>query len=166
MGQPPQTWASSLFCPELSDLTWVSRLSPKLARVKLARHQMRSRFKMCQCKKHPNLYRKYFIVDSITDVPFTSPLPSSTQSSLLLPSCHYHTVVCVYKLFTHALRLAPSPSFIHSPLPTPFWQLSVCSMCPCLWSYFVCQVFLFIRFHIWVRLYGICLALTCLFHWA
>ena len=32
---------------------------------------------------------------------------------------------------------------------------SLCSMYPCLWSYFVCQFILFIRFHIEVKSYDI-----------
>ena len=43
---------------------------------------------------------------------------------------------------------------------------SLCSMYPCLWSYFVCQLILFIRFHIEVKSYGIGLSLTGLLHLA
>ena len=37
----------------------------------------------------------------------------------------------------HVLRLVPSPSFLHSPLPTA----SVCSMFPCFWFYFFISLF-------------------------
>ena len=61
----------------------------------------------------------------------------------LLPSGHHHTVVCVYVFCMYLLWLIPSPSFIQSPHPLPLWQLSVCSMHPCLCFYVVHQFILF-----------------------
>ena len=78
-----------------------------------------------------------------------------------LPCGHHHTVSCVYGSCTYVLRLIPSPSFIQFPLLPPLWQLSICSMHPCLCFCFVHQFILFIRFHIQVRSYGICLSLWC-----
>ena len=60
------------------------------------------------------------------------------------PSGCHHTVVCVYVSYIY-FWLNPF-TFLHPiPLP-PLWQLSVCSMCSCLFLF--CQFILFIRFHI------------------
>ena len=58
-----------------------------------------------------------FIVDTITDVPISPTLPTSTQSPAPLPSGHYHTVVCVHGLHIYVLRLIPPCSLIQSLLP-------------------------------------------------
>ena len=80
-------------------------------------------------------------------IPISFPLPTSTYphlpsrlaiTTLSSVSMHY---VCVFWLI-------PSPSFIQSLNLPPFWELPVCSMCPCLCFYLVCQFVLFIRFHI------------------
>ena len=51
------------------------------------------------------------------------------------------------------------------PLPT-LWLLSACSLFQCLWFYFACLFVLLIRFHLYVRSYGVCLSPPGLFHLA
>ena len=45
----------------------------------------------------------FCIVDTITVVPISPPLPASAQPSPLLPSGCHHTAVCVYVLCTCVL---------------------------------------------------------------
>ena len=95
---------------------------------------------------------------------FPPPLSPSTRPPLplafitllsVLWAMHTHT-----HTHTHTCSLVIFSSPHHHP---PLWDLSVCSMSPYLWCYFVCQFFLFLRFHIWVRSYGVCLSLPGLF---
>ena len=46
------------------------------------------------------------------------------------------------------------------PLPCPLWLLTVCSLFQCLWLYFACLFVALIRFHLYVRPYGIYLSPT------
>ena len=100
-----------------------------------------------------------FIVDTITGVPIFFPsahlLPAPSPLPSLWPSPH-----CCLRVM-HMCSLANPFAIFHPVLPSPpLWQLSVCSMYLCLCVYFVRQFVLFIRFHIEVRSYGICLPLT------
>ena len=85
------------------------------------------------------LFPTYFLtICTITEAPIPCFAPS-TRVHLLWPSPHYRlgpwsTHICIYVLW-----------LIFSSLPTPPWDLSVCSMNPCLWSYFFCQFILFIK---------------------
>ena len=76
-----------------------------------------------------------------------------------------HIVVCVCELL---ICSSANPFTLFYPVPPPcsLWQLSVCSVCPCLCFCIVHQFILTIRFHIQVRSYAICLSLTGLFHLA
>lgn len=86
----------------------------------------------------------------------TSPLLLSTP----LPSSHNHTVVWIYGLRTYVLWPIPSPPFIYSPHCLPS---DSCQFVPCIhasiYILFV-SLFLFTKFHIWMRSCGICLSLT------
>ena len=87
---------------------------------------------------------------------------SAFPTSLSLQQSPY---CCLCLWFYLCLILSPFlPSLCLNLLP--LWQLSVCSMYPCLCFHFVHQFILFIRCHIWVRSYGICLSPTGLFHLA
>ena len=85
---------------------------------------------------------------SFTVAPILPPLPSSAQ-----PTFHSHSqspsrCPCPWVIHTCSLT-NPFPFFpplYSSPLPSPLWPLSVCSMFPCLWFYFAHKVILFIRF--------------------
>ena len=59
-----------------------------------------------------------------------------------------HTIVCVHGLCIYVLWLVSSTFFPVLPNTPSLWDLSVCSLCPCPWFYFICQFVLFIRFHI------------------
>ena len=72
--------------------------------------------------------------------PHFPPFTTSIQPSHSLPSGHHHTVVFVYGLYTHVLWLIPSSFLSCSPVPSPLWWLSVCSMYPCFCFYFVHQI--------------------------
>ena len=104
----------------------------------------------------------YLLLTLLTDVPYfprLCPPPPSPVPHLYhhQPPGLHHIVVCVHGVCTYVLWLISSLSL------TP-WDLSVCSMYPCLWSYFVCQFILFIRFLIGVKSRGTCLSLAGLFH--
>ena len=60
------------------------------------------------------------------------PLIHLHLSPASLPSGYCHTAVCIYELCIHVLWLITSTCFILSAISLPFWQLSVCFMCPCL----------------------------------
>ena len=71
--------------------------------------------------------------------PFMPPLPSSTSPSAF-PSDYHHAVVCVCVIYTYGFFLNPF-TFSHSaPKPPPLWQLSVCSMYPCICFYSFCSL--------------------------
>ena len=73
-------------------------------------------------------------------------------------------IVCAHGSSIGVLWLAPTPSLpCHLP---PLCSLSVCSLFPSLWFYFALLFILLIRFHSWVRSYGICLPLPGLLHLA
>ena len=93
------------------------------------------------------------------------PLPSPTLHTPCSHSQFPHCCPCPWVIHTCSLA---SPFPFSPPLSTtpPLWSLSVCSMFPCLWFYFVHQFILFIRFPLQVRSYGICLLPTSLFHLA
>ena len=67
--------------------------------------------------------------------PFIPPLPSSPAPTPFTSDNH-HTVVCVCEGF---FCLILSSFLYSSPLhTTPFWELSVCSLCLSVYFYFVC----------------------------
>ena len=104
----------------------------------------------------------FFIIDTVTNVHISPTLPTSTHSLPPFFSGHHHTVVCVDRLFIYVLWLIPSPSLIQNSLPTPLWQLSVCSTYSYLWFYFVRRLFCWLDFT--NKSYCISLSLTGLFH--
>ena len=94
--------------------------------------------------------------------------PHLIPSTPLLPASHsqyYPIWLCPCVLYTCSLTSLHlfSPT---SPLFHPLCLLSVCSLFQCLWLYFACLFVLFIRFHLQVRSYGICLSLPGLLHLA
>ena len=92
------------------------------------------------------------IIDSLHPAPSPhAPHCQPSPQSCLCP-CAMHGHICLYVLWLISFSLSHS---------TPVWDLWVCSMYPCL---LLCQIILLVRFHIWVRSYGICLSLTGLFH--
>ena len=101
---------------------------------------------------------------SITVVPHFSPLlssaPSPTHSHNQSPSLSspMSPLFVFLDLLLPLLHLYPSPP--------PLWLLSISCWFPRLWFYFAHLFVLFIRFHLKVRSYSICLSLPCLFHLA
>ena len=91
---------------------------------------------------------EYFYCWHYADVPIPpSSLPASTQ---LPPSGNHHIILHVLGYYIYILCLISA--FFH-PVPHPHsppTAVSLCTMYPCLWFYFVC---FFIGFHIQVRSY-------------
>lgn len=73
---------------------------------------------------------------------FFSPLPPPTTRTPPRPSPHYCLCSLVMSPLAH---LFPYPLALLPPTP---WDISVCSMPPCLWIYFAHQFIMFIRFHL------------------
>ena len=78
--------------------------------------------------------------------PFSPTLPTSTYHLSPFPSDHHHTVsVSIYYMYFMFFVFNHLTFFHLAHQPPPLWQLSVCSMYPCLYFYFVCHFILFIR---------------------
>ena len=79
--------------------------------------------------------------------PLCPPLPSPPPTPTVNPTPLSMSVI-------HTCSLTSSfpffPSLFPSVLPLPLWLLSLCSMFPCLWFYFACQL-IFVH---WVPLTG------------
>ena len=110
------------------------------------------------------LFFLYFFIVQVHCLHFLSTTPHHPSNThlppLIIPSLALS--MCPSYMFPDG----PSPIFPLLPLPTPLWLLSVCSFLLCLWFYFSCLFVLFIRFHLQVRSYGICLSPSGLFHLA
>ena len=101
-----------------------------------------------------------FYCCSVTVVAVFLPL-FSPASPTPVPSVSPHPVDLYRGSFIHIPSLDPSPSFPHFPsLPSPLVRLFFISMSLVL----LCSFALSIRFHLQMRLYDICLLLSCLFH--
>ena len=93
--------------------------------------------------------------------------PNFPTITLPCPAQSIPTLLCItmgplYILLDQTLPLL-SPVIL---LPPPLQSLSVCSSFLCLWFYLGHLFVLFIRFHIQMRSYGICLLPPGLFHLA
>ena len=108
-----------------------------------------------------NLFNIYFFKSFLnfyaTTVIPISPLPSSAHPTPPLPQS-IPTLLSM-SVVIHTCSLSRPSPFLPS-----LWLLSVCSLFPSLWFYFVPQFILFIRFLLQVKSYGICLSPTGLFH--
>ena len=97
----------------------------------------------------------FLLYFSITIYPTSTLFNLYPPSSSLPQSPHCHPVHKPFFFFARSLQ---------APTPAPIPELSACYLWVCL--YFACLFSLFIRFHIWVESYSICLSLTGLFHLA
>ena len=104
----------------------------------------------------------FFYCSSIVVSIFPPPLPPSHPSPS--PTLILHLLwLCPCVLCTCSLMTLPLFPFC---FPRPFCLLSVCSLFQRLWIYVACLFVLLIRFHIYVRSYGICLLPPGLHHLA
>lgn len=104
----------------------------------------------------------FFIVIQVQFSPFPPPL-HPTSAIPHFPHLIPPLFSSVHVSFLHAPKNSSTPP-PHYALPTPFWVLSVLNFK--VWLYFDSFFVFLIRFHIWVRSDGICLALIGFFHLA
>ena len=119
------------------------------------------------CYKSVLLFLSFFIVVQLQLSPFSpSTLPCLNYPPSSTLSLSPNPVVFVHGSCIHVPRLdlSSSPPFIL--FPHFLWSLSVCSLFPHLWQHFAYLFALFIRFHLSVRSFGICLSLPGLFNLA
>ena len=90
----------------------------------------------------------------------SSPVPP-TLSSTVNPHLRLMSMGHLYLFIDYSLL-----PFLPHTHPPPLWLLSLCSLIPYLWLYFVCLFVLLIKFHLYVRSYVICLSPPGLCHLA
>ena len=100
---------------------------------------MSKKYNFCFCYYCSFYFSLYFYVETYTDASIF-PLFACLHLSLTAPSFCPSPHCCLCLWVMHACSLANPFTFFHpDSLPPSLWCLLVCSKCPCLCFYFICQ---------------------------